>query len=106
MIVKVHIPPADVETIDRAAKSDGRSRSSYIARAALLAATKQAPTPKVERSCFTCHHNRNAVCYRPVDDLDMAIDQYGLDAGCAANNGGMPTNRTIDCPGWAAREQG
>lgn len=41
MIVKVHIPPGDVKVIDRAAKADGRSRSSFIARAAVLAAARQ-----------------------------------------------------------------
>lgn len=50
MIVKVHIPTADVEVIDKAAKSDGRSRSSFIARAAVLTATRQSTErPNLER---------------------------------------------------------
>lgn len=106
MIVKVHIPRADVETIDKAAKSDGRSRSSYIARAAVLAATKQAPTPKVERSCFTCGHENPVSLCKPYYDRRPGLYDYIAVSGAAGAGDNMPTNRTIDCPGWAAKEQG
>lgn len=110
MIVKVTIPRADVEVIDKAAKSDGRSRSSFIARAALLAATKQAPSPKVERSCFTCRfcpeRPFSTVCEPHKRGQDGVSNYVDKDSGIAWGDDGMPTNRTIDCPGWAAKEQG
>jgi hypothetical protein len=57
----------------------------------------------VERSCFTCRHNESGVCCHPPDELEMAIDQYAIDSGCAKNNGGMPLDRSIPCPGWSAK---
>jgi hypothetical protein len=75
------------------------SRAEYERMRAMFAAAE----PVTERSCFTCRHNENEVCHHPADEMEMAIDQYGLDAGCAKNNGGMPLDRSIPCPGWSAK---
>lgn len=71
------------------------------ALAADLVRAADAVEPMVERSCYTCAYNKNAVCYHPPDELEMAIDQYAVDAGCATNDGGLPTDRSIPCPGHA-----
>lgn len=108
MIVKVHLPPEDLATIDKAAKSDCRSRSSFIARAAVLAATKQAPSPKVERSCFTCRfcptNPVSTVCEPEKRGRDGVSNYVDKESGIALSSDGMPTNRDADCPGWAAKE--
>lgn len=56
-----------------------------------------------ERSCFTCGHDKRGVCYNPDTNLELAIDEYAIAAGCAANDGGMPTDRTVKCPGWRGK---
>lgn len=73
------------------------------ALAAALIRAADAVEPMVERSCYTCAYNKNAVCYHPPDELEMAIDQYAIDAGCAKNNGGLPLDRSIPCPGHAPK---
>ena len=58
-----------------------------------------------ERSCFTCRWADRDVCDRPhtSEEMDADIDAYAVAAGCHYNNGGMPTDRTVACPGHERR---
>jgi hypothetical protein len=60
-----------------------------------------------ERSCFTCANDWSAgrppfhYCrYDPVED---ALD-YMAESGAETSPDGLPTDRTVRCPGWAAKE--
>lgn len=60
-----------------------------------------------ERSCFTCRHDWTAGTpafhYCKHGDIDF-VDDYTRDSGAHAAPDGMPTNRTLACPGWAPKE--
>ena len=54
-----------------------------------------------ERSCYTCRWADRDVCDRPhlSEEMDAAIDDYAVASGCHYNNGGMPADRSVVCPG-------
>lgn len=60
-----------------------------------------------ERSCFTCAHDRvhhvgiHACC---AMGTARGIYAYTVESGCHSTPDGMPTDRTLKCPGWAAKE--
>lgn len=69
-----------------------------------------------ERSCFTCRHNVEVGPWEndcallgsgPITapiDLRTAIGGYTTVSGAATADDRMPTNRSIRCLGWAAKE--
>jgi len=63
------------------------------------------PEAVTERSCFTCRWADKDVCDRPhtSEEMDADIDAYAVASGCHYNNGGMPTDRTVVCPGHEHR---
>ena len=91
----------EIRALDTLATRLGVCRSAAIRWAVANAVP---PGNGEERSCFTCGWADYKVCRHPASDIDGDIDQYALNAGCAKNNGGMPTDRTIQCPGWKAKE--
>lgn len=109
----VRVEAADLAIIDRA--RGRRTRSEYVGSAAVDRATRDIinapsmPTPKVERSCFTCRFcpkNPFSSTCDPHKCGDDDVDRYIDASGVGDSDDGMPTNRTVDCPGWAAKEQG
>lgn len=68
-------------------------------------------TEGAERSCFTCHYNgADNACGQPdyvrgdTRGLGLDVANYGDESGAADAIDLMPTDRTIRCPGWAAKE--
>lgn len=60
-----------------------------------------------ERSCFTCRHDRvHHVGIHACRAMGTArgIYAYTVESGCHGTPDGMPTNRTLKCPGWAPKE--
>lgn len=61
-----------------------------------------------ERSCFTCEHAHHDICMllatKPAGTPLGAIYAYCAASGVDDADDNMPTNRSIRCPGWAAKE--
>lgn len=62
----------------------------------------------MEHSCFTCKHNYDGGYgkYKCRNANVVRRSHYWFDSGCTDSPDGMPTDRTIDCPGWEKRKEG
>ena len=60
-----------------------------------------------ERSCFTCRYDycdtARAFHFCRYDPIEDALD-YMADSGAETSPDGLPTDRAMRCPGWAAKE--
>lgn len=85
--------------------TDYPTGSASFAKLRALAADEVEPV--VERSCFTCRHNfetndGRADC-RPGQDGDEHVSAYVVASGALDAHDGMPTDRSIPCPGHAPK---
>ena len=87
-----------------------RALAAELARVADEGETA-APAEPVERSCFTCMHDYTSGsglhrCRAPgATDLarGRAVYDYCVASGAGTSPDGMPTDRSIPCPGWSAK---
>ena len=82
------------------------TRIEARALAAELARVADEGETVTERSCFTCAHRNNAVhsCVPFLTDRALGpVTIYVVESGAFDTHDGMPTNRSIPCPGHAPK---
>lgn len=106
------VRPGDGRDPEKEPWADVGTRYSFSvaearALAASLIAAADAVEPSAERSCFTCRFCPSDpggdICEPHRADVE-GVDPYVTRSGCSTSPDGMPTNRTLACPGWAAKE--
>lgn len=103
-------PTHPIVVRDRYPVDDGGSEHLTAAEARALAAelvrAADEVEPVTERSCFTCKfcpaHPSDDIC-EPDRNDSPEIGRYLSESGCYDAPDGMPTNRSLSCPGWAAK---
>ena len=64
------------------------------------------PVEPTEAPCLTCRHYAADFTgrHRCTYVFDVAVWRYRCNSGAQTSHDGLPTNRTMRCPGWAAKE--
>lgn len=94
-----HYPVGQVDYTRDLTPTEARALAAELVRAA-------DEVEPVERSCFTCAHRNNAVysCAPFLTERPRGpVTTYVVESGAIDAPGGMPTNRSLSCPGWAAK---
>lgn len=83
--------------------ADHPTGSASIAKLRALAADEGETV--TERSCFTCRHDvqHSDGFHRCNHAASASVPAYWHESGCRTSRDGMPTDRSIPCPGWSAK---
>ena len=81
------------------------TRIEARALAAELARVADEGETVTERSCFTCRHDvqHSDGFHRCNHAASASVSAYWHESGCRTSRDGMPTDRSIPCPGWSAK---
>lgn len=126
--LRARVSAGEYRQVQAAAEAEGMTVPAYVRTAALsgryraLLSTVMAEVEPVElerplpvaevveeRSCFTCkydHHRPGLAAHWCSADsgTDPRFGLYMVKSGALGTDDLMPTNRTVRCPGWAAKE--